>query len=225
MREITVKDLAELLGVSKPTIQRAINAAAIEASREDKQTRYYSLDAAAAITAKVKPDFDFWACVGRSETPPHDAAQTETPPQNAATPAENAENDAAHTETEPKQTETPPQTAESMEFMKAMLATIQEQLAAKDKQIAAYEAQIAFQNEQIKDYSERLREAMELTKGQQYIAAADKTAGLLEAAAANKEESEIVIEDPAAGDDIPDPAAPAAAPAKRSLLKWLFGKE
>ena len=199
MRDFTVKDLAELLGVSKPTIQRAINAAAIEASREDKQTRYYSLDAAAAISAKVKPDFDFWACFGGSETPPHE------PPQ---------------TETEPKQAATPPQTAESLEFMKAMLSTIQEQLAAKDRQIAAYEAQIAMQNEQIKDYSDRLKEAMELTKGQQYIAAADKTAGLLEAAA-NREENEVevIVADPAAG-DIPDPAAPE----KRSLWKWFLGK-
>ena len=61
MREFTVKDLAEILGVSKPTIQRAINAAAIEADREDGQTRYYSHAAAAAISAKVKPDFDFSA--------------------------------------------------------------------------------------------------------------------------------------------------------------------
>lgn len=222
MRDFTVKDLAELLGVSKPTIQRAINAAAIEASREDKQTRYYSLDAAAAITAKVKPDFDFWACVGRSETPPHDAAQTETPPQNAATLSENAENDAAQTETEPKQAETPPQAAESLEFMKAMLTTIQEQLAAKDKQIAAYEAQIAFQNEQIKDYSDRLREAMELTKGQQYIAAADKTAGLLEAAANKEEKAEVIIEADTAAGDIEEPTA---APAKKGFWQKLFGRE
>ena len=53
MREFTVKDLAELLGVSKPTIQRAINAAAIEADREDGQTRYYRHASAAAISAKV----------------------------------------------------------------------------------------------------------------------------------------------------------------------------
>ena len=184
MREFTVKDLAELLGVSKPTIQRAINAAAIEADREEKQTRYYSFDAAAAISAKVRPDLDFSACVG-------DATQTETPPQN-----------------------------ESMELMRAMLTTIQEQLAAKDKQIAAYEAQIAMQNEQIKDYSERLREAMELTKGQQYIAAADKTAGLLEAAAASQEEEEVIIA-AAAGDEEP-PAAPVK---KKSFWKKLWGRE
>ena len=169
MREFTVKDLAEILGVSKPTIQRAINAAAIEANREDKQTRYYNLDAAAAISAKVKPDFDFSACVGGSETPPNVPPQTETPPQ-----------------------------ADSMEFMRAMLTTIQAQLAAKDKQIAAYEAQIAMKDKQIEDYSARLAEAMELTRGQQYIAAADKTAGLLEAAA-NQENEEVIIAAAATG--------------------------
>ena len=215
MREFTVKDLAEILGVSKPTIQRAINAAAIEANREDKQTRYYNLDAAAAISAKVKPDFDFLACVGCSETPPHDATHTETPLQNGAEGQIEVENVSEQTATEPKQAATPPQ-ADGMELMRAMLTTIQEQLAAKDKQIAAYEAQIAMQNEQIKDYSERLREAMELTKGQQYIAAADKAAELLEAAGGQEEE---VIITAAAGDEEP------TAPAKKSFWKKLFGKD
>lgn len=218
MREFTVKDLAEILGVSKPTIQRAINAAAIEANREDKQTRYYDEAAAAAISAKVKPDFDFWACVGGSKTPPHDATQTETPPRKAATDPNEEENVAEHTETKPPQTETPPQ-GEGMEFMRAMLSTIQEQLAAKDRQIAAYEAQIAMKDKQIEDYSARLAEAMELTKGQQYIAAADKAAGLLEAAA-SQEEEEIIIA--AAAGDNEEPPAPAK---KKSLWQKLFGKD
>lgn len=192
MREFTVKDLAELLGVSKPTIQRAINAAAIEADREDGQTRYYSHAAAAAISAKVKPDFDFSACVGGSETPPNVPPQTETPPQ-----------------------------ADSMEFMRAMLTTIQEQLAAKDKQIAAYEAQIAMKDKQIEDYSARLAEAMELTRGQQYIAAADKTAGLLEAAA-NQENEEVIIAAAATGTGEEEPVAPAK---KKGFWSKLFGKE
>lgn len=192
MREFTVKDLAELLGVSKPTIQRAINAAAIEADREDGQTRYYSHAAAAAISAKVKPDFDFSACVGGSETPPNVPPQTETPPQ-----------------------------ADSMEFMRAMLTTIQEQLAAKDKQIAAYEAQIAMKDKQIEDYSARLAEAMELTRGQQYIAAADKTAGLLEAAA-NQENEEVIIAAAATGTGEEEPVAPAK---KKGFWSKLFGSE
>ena len=192
MREFTVKDLAELLGVSKPTIQRAINAAAIEADREDGQTRYYSHAAAAAISAKVKPDFDFSACVGGAETPPNVPPQTETPPQ-----------------------------ADSMEFMRAMLTTIQEQLAAKDKQIAAYEAQIAMKDKQIEDYSARLAEAMELTRGQQYIAAADKTAGLLEAAA-NQENEEVIIAAAATGTGEEEPVAPAK---KKGFWSKLFGRE
>ena len=192
MREFTVKDLAELLGVSKPTIQRAINAAAIEADREDGQTRYYSHASAAAISAKVKPDFDFSACVGGSETPTNVPPQTETPPQ-----------------------------ADSMEFMRAMLTTIQEQLAAKDKQIAAYEAQIAMKDKQIEDYSARLAEAMELTRGQQYIAAADKTAGLLEAAA-NQENEEVIIAAAATGTGEEETVAPAK---KKGFWSKLFGRE
>jgi len=213
MREFTVKDLAELLGVSKPTIQRAINAAAIEADREDGQTRYYSYAAAAAISAKVKPDFDFSACGGGSETPPNVPPQTETPQnqtQNTATTPPNV----------PPQSETPPQ-ADSMEFMRAMLTTIQEQLAAKDKQIAAYEAQIAMKDKQIEDYSARLAEAMELTKGQQYIAAADKAAGLLEAAA-SQEEEEIIIAAAATGTGDEEPVTPEK---KKGFWQRLFGRE
>ena len=219
MREFTVKDLAEILGVSKPTIQRAINAAAIEANREDKQTRYYDEAAAAAISAKVKPDFDFFACVG-------EPTQTETPTQSDDLSRNNADQirhkpngEAEQTATEPQQTETPTQDG-SMEFMRAMLSTIQEQLAAKDKQIAAYEAQIAMKDKQIEDYSARLAEAMELTRGQQYIAAADKTAGLLEAAANQEEQGEVIIA-AAAGDE----AEPVAPVKKKGFWSKLFGRE
>lgn len=216
MREFTVKDLAKILGVSKPTIQRAINAAAIEASREDKQTRYYDIDTAALISAKVKPDFDFLTCVGVSEQLSFDPEHTDTEPKQATETQFFGENEPPHADTEPKQTATPTQ-SESMEFMRAMLTTIQEQLAFKDKQIAAYEAQIAMQNEQIRDYSERLKEALDLTRGQQYIAAADKTAELLEAAG-NQEEGKIVISSD-------EESVEAETPAKKSFWKKLFRKE
>lgn len=218
MREFTVKDLAEILGVSKPTIQRAINAAAIEAIREDKQTRYYDEAAAAAISAKVKPDFDFSACVGEPQ-------QTETPTQNddlsrnnAAQIRHESNGEAEQTATEPQQTETPTQDG-SMEFMRAMLTTIQEQLAAKDKQIAAYEAQIAMKDKQIEDYSARLAEAMELTRGQQYIAAADKAAELLEATGSPEDEAEVII---TAAGDVAEPGEPMK---KKGFWHKLFGRE
>lgn len=57
--------------------------------------------------------------------------------------------------------------------MRSMLSLIQEQMKEKDKQLA-------IKDKQIQDLSDRLAEAMQLTKGQQYIAAADKTAQLMD---------------------------------------------
>lgn len=66
-----------------------------------------------------------------------------------------------------------------IELLRSIVQTIQEQLSVKDQQLAAYEEQLANKDKQIADYSERLKEALELTKGQQYITAADKTVQLM----------------------------------------------
>ena len=129
----TVKELAELLKVSKPTVQRAINAAAIEADKEDnKHSRFYSYEKAVQIIAAINADFDISLL----------AHQTETTETFGETPQQAPPNEA-------KQTATPPQTSE-FKLVKAMLATIQEQLAAKDRQLAAYEEQLAIKAEQVK---------------------------------------------------------------------------
>lgn len=67
-----------------------------------------------------------------------------------------------------------------IELLRSIVQTIQEQLSVKDQQLAAYEEQLANKDKQIADYSERLKEALELTKGQQYITAADKTVQLMD---------------------------------------------
>lgn len=67
-----------------------------------------------------------------------------------------------------------------IELLRSIVQTIQEQLSVKDQQLAAYEEQLANKDKQIADYSERLKEALELTKGQQYIIAADKTVQLMD---------------------------------------------
>ena len=61
----------------------------------------------------------------------------------------------------------------------------------------------------------------ELTKGQQYIAAADKTAGLLEAAA-NQENEEVIIAAAATGTGEEEPVEPAK---KKGFWQKLFGRE
>ena len=154
----TVKEIADLLSVSKPTIQRYINTAAIEPDKEENQCRYYSYDKAVEIIKAVNAEFDISRIAADHEAPQNDAPQTATPPQNA-----------------------------EIEILKSVIATIQEQLVIKDKQIANMDRQIAAYEDQITNYSKRLKEALELTKGQQYIAAADKTAQIMDKESAGKE--------------------------------------
>ena len=186
----TVKGIAELLNVSKPTIQRYINTAAIEPDKEENQCRYYNFDKAVKIIKAVNAEFDISRIAADHEAPQNDAPQAATPPQNAQNAATEPQNDAPQTATAPQndapQAATPPQNAE-IDILKSVIATIQEQLVIKDKQIANMDRQIAAYEDQITDYSKRLKEALELTKGQQYIAAADKTAQIMDKESAGKE--------------------------------------
>lgn len=175
----TVKEIADLLSVSKPTIQRYINTAAIEPDKEENQCRYYNFDKAVKIIKAVNAEFDISRIAADHEAPQNEAPQTATPPQNAQNAATAPQNEAP-------QAATPPQNAE-IDILKSVIATIQEQLVIKDKQIANMDRQIAAYEDQITDYSKRLKEALELTKGQQYIAAADKTAQIMDKESAGKE--------------------------------------
>ena len=208
----TVKEIADLLSVSKPTIQRYINTAAIEPDKEENQCRYYNFDKAVKIIKAVNAEFDISRIAADHEAPQNDAPQTATPPQNAPQTATEPQNDAP-------QTATPPQNAE-IEILKSVIATIQEQLVIKDKQIANMDRQIAAYEDQITDYSKRLKEALELTKGQQYIAAADKTAQIMDKESAGKENINT-----AAADETITAAADQkeTQTEKKSFWKRLFG--
>lgn len=187
----TVKEIADLLSVSKPTIQRYINTAAIEPDKEENQCRYYNFDKAVKIIKAVNAEFDISRIAADHEAPQNDAPQTATPPQNA-----------------------------EIEILKSVIATIQEQLVIKDKQIANMDRQIAAYEDQITDYSKRLKEALELTKGQQYIAAADKTAQIMDKESAGKENINT-----AAADEIITAAADLEEKQKekKSFWKRIFG--
>ena len=208
----TVKEIADLLSVSKPTIQRYINTAVIEPDKEENQCRYYNFDKAVKIIKAVNAEFDISRIAADHEAPQNDAPQTATPPQNAPQTATEPQNDAP-------QTATPPQNAE-IEILKSVIATIQEQLVIKDKQIANMDRQIAAYEDQITDYSKRLKEALELTKGQQYIAAADKTAQIMDKESAGKENINT-----AAADETITAAADQkeVQTEKKSFWKRLFG--
>ena len=60
MKEFTVKEIADLLEVSKPTVQKAITEASIDPVRIEKNKyRMYSYADTVAIIKAVKSDFDF----------------------------------------------------------------------------------------------------------------------------------------------------------------------
>ena len=68
-----------------------------------------------------------------------------------------------------------------LELLQELVKTVQKELEEKNKQLE-------IKDKQIQDLSDRLAEAMQLTRGQQYIAAADKTKELIET---NKEDNVI----------------------------------
>lgn len=194
MKDYTVKEIADLLKVSKTTIQKAIKAAAIEYDYIEKNRQYYTAAKAKEIILIVRPSFEF--------------ALLENETENLTTKTENScenqtENLKTQTEKSTTQTENLKTTLHSEEIatMNRMLEMIQKQLDEKDKQLE-------MKDKQIQDLSDRLAEAMQLTKGQQYIAAADKTAQLIEA---EQQQADEIIET-------------AAEHPKKSFFSKLFGK-
>ena len=70
-RLYTVKEIADILNVSKPTVQRAINTNGIEADKEDnKHSRYYSYEKTKEIVDKINPDYIIIFEAQHTATPP-----------------------------------------------------------------------------------------------------------------------------------------------------------
>ena len=192
MSEFTVKQIAEVLEVSKPTVQKLINKNSIQPVRIAKNKyRFYSLEDAAEIAKKINPSFNVSVLESVSAKPKNETAKPENQVEKPETLTAKPETKTAK-----------PQISDELELLKRTVAIIEKQLDEKDKQI--------------KDLSDRLAEALQLTKGQQYITAADKTTELLEADnRRNVEEADSVIE--------PEPAAPADSSEKKGFWRRLFG--
>ena len=185
MNDFTVKDIANLLSVSKTTISKAIKAAEMECDYVQSNRQYFSAEKTRQLILAVKPDFDvsfLLEQVANSQTKSENS-QTETAnlkekSENSQTETANLEKKTANSQTKSENSQT--ETDSELELVRAMVKTLQEQLAIKDKQIAAYQEQISMQGEQIKDYSARLKEAMQLTKGQQLVSVAEKAERIAE---------------------------------------------
>ena len=95
-----------------------------------------------------------------------------------------------------------------LDLLQELVKTIQKELEEKNKQLE-------IKDKQIQDLSDRLAEAMQLTRGQQYIAAADKTKDLIEAG--------TPAADPATDPDNAEPVEPEQPQKKKGFFARLFG--
>lgn len=213
MNEYSIKDIAELVGVSKTAIRKIIKETGIEYDRIDKNKQIFGYSKTKQIIMEIRSDFDFSDFEEIENQSENQEAQTENQKnENSQTNQEKTENQAENYKPQTENQEGKSETNSEILLLKSMLQTLQEQMSIKDKQIAAYEEQIKNKDKQIVDYSERLKEALELTKGQQYIAAAEKTAQLMDKEVIEQNEDNIIT-----------PAAEQEEKPKKSFWKRLFG--
>ena len=100
-----------------------------------------------------------------------------------------------------------------LDLLQELVKTIQKELEEKNKQLE-------IKDKQIQDLSDRLAEAMQLTRGQQYIAAADKTKDLVDKEA----ETDTIVVSPAAVPSHTEPDPEEERPQKKKgILARIFG--
>lgn len=196
----TVKEIADLLGVSKPTVQKVFNENFIEPDKIEKNKfRYYSYDKTVLVIEKLKPDFDFSILPKNTEKPLESTEKPQTNPQEFAERIEK------------------PQSEEALE---RMLSIIEKQLEEKDKLIAQKNREIELLEERAEreraDLQDKLAKAYsqisEMAQKAQYITAVDKTAQIMEKQKC--EETDIVVEE--------SPAAATGEPETKEVKKSLF---
>jgi len=140
-----VKEIADLLEVSKTAIQNAIKAAGIDYDKKEANKHYYGLDKTKQIIASIRPDFDF-------------SIFANSPTETANSQSENAEKTAnSPTKTANSQSESDNSTNQqivdelkrTISIFETELKEKNEQLKVKDKQIEALNNTIQMLNDTI----------------------------------------------------------------------------
>ena len=166
MKFYTVKEIADILGVSKTTVQKAIKAAAIEFDKVEKNRQYYSFEKTKQIIVKVNKDFDFGNLQVGLEV------------ENSQTKTENqTENSQILTENSPTESENSKTQIENSPTIEKALKILEKQLDEKDNTIKDLQEKLAAAYSQI---SEQSKTIADLATKAQYITAADKTAQIMD---------------------------------------------
>ena len=183
MKFYTVKEIADILGVSKTTVQKAIKAAAIEFDKVEKNRQYYSFEKTKQIIVKVNKDFDL------------DTLQVGLEVENSPTKTENqTENSQILTENSPTESENSKTKTENSPTIDKALEILEKQLDEKDSTIKDLQEKLAAAYSQI---SEQSKTIADLATKAQYITAADKTAQIMD-----KQQKQEEMKESAAAADI-----------------------
>ena len=196
--EYTVKEIADLLQVSKTTVQKTIKVNNIIYDYISKNKQYYSYEKAKQIIGLLRKDFDF-SKLENSQT------KLENQIENSKTETENSQ-----TKIENSQTKTENQVENSktdIDTVNRMLDMLQQEIEKKDKTIQD------LQNKLDKAYTQ----ITDLATKAQYITAADKTAQIMD----KQQQKESIVNAAAADKEILEQEQPQI---NKSFWKRLFNK-
>jgi predicted DNA-binding protein YlxM (UPF0122 family) len=211
MSDFTVKEIADILRVSKTTVQKAIKAAGITYDYIERNKQYYSMEKTRKIVFLIRADFDFAIFENKLA---NSQAKTKNQGENPQT-----EIDKSPIEIENSAYET----NNSQNHNKSEIAALHKLIDLVQKQLEEKDKQLAIKDKQIQDLSDLLAQAMQLIERQQYIAEADKTKQLLES---KKQDEEIIItEATQAQEDNKQIAADAKQPKEDLWKRFLKNKE
>lgn len=173
MKEFTVKQIADELHITKPTVRKYLKQLKIEPIRKEVNRLLYSGEAANSIAAAVGSSFLF-----ELEKSENRAENSETETENSKKPLEEAENFAEKRE----------ETENNVAF-DSILVMLREEIAKKDKEIAELKAENQKKDERIDNY---IAEIIKMSGNAQYITAADKTAAIMDKSQLQNDNSKTV---------------------------------
>ena len=172
---LSVKEFSAAAGVSTQTIYKQLETRLAPYVKESGGRKYIS-KAALEEFYKVQQD--------ATELQP-DATKLQPDTTKLQLDATSLQSDASEIQPEPTDEVQPDQpslqpTAPSQNGNQRELDLLQELVKTIQKELEEKNKQLEIKDKQIQDLSDRLAEAMQLTRGQQYIAAADKTKDLVD---------------------------------------------
>lgn len=176
---LTVKEFAEIANKKPQTIYKQL----------DKRLKpYVKIDKGQkVISAEALKDFYGVEQPFQPNSTDFQPKPTENQPNSTTIQPNSTAGEQPNSTAETEEQTRPNKENEQIEALNRLIEIVQKQLEEKDKQLAVKDKQIA-------DLSDRLAEALQLTKGQQYIAAADKTKELIEADTGRRDEEGIELD-------------------------------